>query len=54
MLKIILVVSILHQDQLTRIELKNLIDNVEEFEKTLPMKRLGNPEEIGNFVKVNS
>ena len=22
-----------------------------EFEKTLPMKRLGEPEEIGNFVK---
>lgn len=30
---------------------KKLIDNVEEFEKTLPMKRLGEPEEIGNFVK---
>ena len=28
-----------------------LIENVEEFEKTLPMKRLGKPEEIGNFVK---
>ena len=28
-----------------------LIDNVKEFEKTLPMKRLGEPEEIGNFVK---
>ena len=28
-----------------------LIDNVEEFKKTLPMKRLGEPEEIGNFVK---
>ncbi len=28
-----------------------LIDNIQEFEKTLPMKRLGNPEEIGNFVK---
>ena len=24
---------------------------VKEFEKTLPMKRLGRPEEIGNFVK---
>ncbi len=30
---------------------KELIDNIEEFEKTLPMKRLGEPEEIGNFVK---
>jgi 3-oxoacyl-[acyl-carrier protein] reductase len=30
---------------------KELIDNVKEFEKTLPMKRLGEPEEIGNFVK---
>jgi len=28
-----------------------LIENVKEFEKTLPMKRLGEPEEIGNFVK---
>ncbi len=28
-----------------------LIKNVKEFEKTLPMKRLGEPEEIGNFVK---
>jgi 3-oxoacyl-[acyl-carrier protein] reductase len=30
---------------------KELIENVKEFEKTLPMKRLGEPEEIGNFVK---
>ena len=30
---------------------QELIENVEEFEKTLPMKRLGKPEEIGNFVK---
>jgi len=30
---------------------QELIENVEEFEKSLPMKRLGNPEEIGNFVK---
>ncbi len=30
---------------------KELIKNVKEFEKTLPMKRLGEPEEIGNFVK---
>ena len=30
---------------------QELIENVEEFEKTLPMKRLGKPEEIVNFVK---
>jgi len=30
---------------------QELIENVEEFEKSLPMKRLGEPEEIGNFVK---
>ena len=30
---------------------QELIDNVKEFEKTLPMKRLGEPEEIGKFVK---
>ena len=30
---------------------RELVENVEEFEKTLPMKRLGEPEEIGNFVK---
>jgi len=30
---------------------QELIENVEEFEKTLPMKRLGKSEEIGNFVK---
>ena len=30
---------------------RELIKNVQEFEKTLPMKRLGEPEEIGNFVK---
>ncbi len=30
---------------------QELIENVEEFEKTLPMKRLGKPEEVGNFVK---
>lgn len=30
---------------------KELIKDVEEFKKTLPMKRLGEPEEIGNFVK---
>ena len=30
---------------------QELIENIQEFEKTLPMKRLGEPEEIGNFVK---
>ena len=30
---------------------KELIDNVDEFVDMLPMKRLGEPEEIGNFVK---
>jgi len=30
---------------------QELIENVKEFEKTLPMKRLGEPEEIGDFVK---
>jgi 3-oxoacyl-[acyl-carrier protein] reductase len=30
---------------------KELIENIDEFKKTLPMKRLGEPEEIGNFVK---
>ena len=30
---------------------QKLIENIQEFEKTLPMKRLGEPEEIGNFVK---
>ena len=30
---------------------QELIENVEEFGKTVPMKRLGKPEEIGNFVK---
>ena len=31
--------------------IQELIKNIKEFEKTLPMKRLGKPEEIGNFVK---
>jgi 3-oxoacyl-[acyl-carrier protein] reductase len=30
---------------------RELIENIKEFEKTLPMKRLGEPEEIGNFIK---
>ena len=30
---------------------RELIENIKEFEKTLPMKRLGEPEEIGKFVK---
>jgi len=30
---------------------KELIENVQEYEKSLPMKRLGEPKEIGNFVK---
>ena len=30
---------------------QELVENIEEFKKTLPMKRLGEPEEIGDFVK---
>jgi len=30
---------------------RELFENVKEYEETLPMKRLGEPEEIGNFVK---
>ena len=30
---------------------RELIENVEEYKVSLPMKRLGEPEEIGNFVK---
>ena len=30
---------------------QELIENVEEYKKSLPMKRLGEPEEIGNFIK---
>lgn len=30
---------------------RELVDNVEEYKLTLPMNRLGEPEEIGNFVK---
>ena len=30
---------------------REVIENVEEYKKTLPMKRLGEPKEIGDFVK---
>ncbi len=30
---------------------QELIENVEEYKRSLPMNRLGEPEEIGNFVK---
>ena len=30
---------------------KELIKNIDEYQKTLPMGRFGEPEEIGNFVK---
>ncbi|HJM80002.1 MAG TPA: SDR family NAD(P)-dependent oxidoreductase [Nitrosopumilus sp.] len=30
---------------------KELIENIEVYEKTLPMKRLGEPKEIGDFIK---
>jgi len=30
---------------------KELIGNIKQFEEKLPMRRLGEPEEIGNFVK---
>ena len=30
---------------------KELIENIEEYQQSLPMKRLGEPEEIGHFVK---
>ncbi|MCV0392967.1 MAG: SDR family oxidoreductase [Nitrosopumilus sp.] len=30
---------------------RELIDNVDQFKESLPMKRLGEPQEIGNFVK---
>ena len=30
---------------------KEVVENIEEHKKSLPMKRLGEPEEIGNFVK---
>jgi 3-oxoacyl-[acyl-carrier protein] reductase len=30
---------------------REVIENLEEYKKTLPMKRLGEPKEIGNFVK---
>ena len=30
---------------------QELIENIDEYKNSLPMKRLGEPEEIGNFVK---
>ncbi len=30
---------------------KELVNNLKEFEKTLPTKKIGNPEEIGKFIK---
>jgi 3-oxoacyl-[acyl-carrier protein] reductase len=30
---------------------RDLIEDIESYKKSLPMKRLGEPEEIGNFVK---
>lgn len=30
---------------------KELVNDIEEYKKTLPMKRLGEPKEIGDFVK---
>ena len=52
MLRKILAVLTLQQDQSIQIyRTKELIENIKEFEKTLPMKRLGEPEEIGNFLK---
>jgi len=30
---------------------RELVENIKEYEKSLPMKRLGEPKEIGNFVK---
>ena len=31
--------------------MKELVGNIDQYAKSLPMKRLGEPEEIGNFVK---
>jgi len=30
---------------------RELVENIEQYKKSLPMKRLGEPKEIGNFVK---
>jgi len=30
---------------------RELIENIKEYEKSLPMKRLGEPQDVGNFVK---
>jgi len=32
--------------------LLNLVDDINSFEKTLPMKRAGEPNEIGNFINL--
>ena len=31
--------------------MQELVNNIDEFKKTLPMKRLGKPQEIGDFIK---
>lgn len=31
--------------------IKKLVNNLKEFEKSLPLQKIGNPNEIGNFVK---
>ncbi len=31
--------------------IKRLVNNIKEFEKNLPLKKIGNPNDIGNFVK---
>lgn len=30
--------------------IKNLVDDIKKFEKNLPLKKIGNPDDIGNFV----
>ena len=31
--------------------LQELVNNLSEYEQTLPMRRVGNPQELGNFIK---
>ena len=31
--------------------IKKLVNNIKEFEKNLPLRKIGNPNDIGNFVK---